>query len=292
VAGGVDSLGDIPRQARPPCSLDETGSPRELLDRLADWARCLPGVEHVSIEVNQTDEDSQSQGVLFSFQNRELGEWLQKNADHWAALVGGQHVILTSDASPGSEQRQPGSATLLLVPLVSNSVLQAVLRLEVRDPARMPPPQMLDSLFGLCRDIAPIVSWMRCSGAIWPETSRAVGEAGNPERVCDQLPKERCQPEQSWQTSVEAFANIVHDLRDPLVAVRGYAKMLLEEKSGRINERQREELATILANTQRMVTLLNGLSRLVADWQLRLDPPDVREWRKPPVWSGPTEVDR
>jgi signal transduction histidine kinase len=78
------------------------------------------------------------------------------------------------------------------------------------------------------------------------------------------------------------MSNAIHELRTPLVAIRGYSKLILEEQTGPINDKQREFLQAVLANANRLVDVLNGLSRVTSDpLQLSLAPCDIRSlWQK------------
>lgn len=78
------------------------------------------------------------------------------------------------------------------------------------------------------------------------------------------------------------MSNAIHELRTPLVAIRGYAKLMLEEQTGPINDKQREFLQTVVANANRLVDVLNGLTRVTSDpRQLSLAPCDIRSlWQK------------
>ena len=50
----------------------------------------------------------------------------------------------------------------------------------------------------------------------------------------------------------EYVAQVVHDLKTPVLAIGGYAKRLREEKMGPLNERQKEALDTILETADRL----------------------------------------
>ena len=83
------------------------------------------------------------------------------------------------------------------------------------------------------------------------------------------------------QTRSDLIANLAHDLRTPFVSIRGYTKMMLEERAGPINSTQREYLTIVAENTNRVIQLLNDLLQLATKQPLRLEPFDVCDlWRE------------
>jgi len=59
------------------------------------------------------------------------------------------------------------------------------------------------------------------------------------------------------QTRSDETANLAHDLRTPFVSIRGYTRMLLEERVGPINSTQREYLTIVAENTDKAIRRLN-----------------------------------
>jgi signal transduction histidine kinase len=51
----------------------------------------------------------------------------------------------------------------------------------------------------------------------------------------------------------EAIAHVAHKLRTPLVAIRGYVRMLLQGRAGDLNDTQREYLTIVADNADRLV---------------------------------------
>lgn len=77
----------------------------------------------------------------------------------------------------------------------------------------------------------------------------------------------------------QQLSDTVHELRSPLVAVAGYARLLLKEHAGGINHTQRGYLGVILENAGRMSELLKQAGRSVGG--LQLETFDLRElWRE------------
>ena len=89
----------------------------------------------------------------------------------------------------------------------------------------------------------------------------------------DAEPHSKCQS--------ELIADLAHDLRTPFVSIRGYTKMILEERAGPINSTQREYLSIVAENTIRAIQLLNDLLAVATSQPLRLETMDVRDlWQE------------
>ncbi len=71
------------------------------------------------------------------------------------------------------------------------------------------------------------------------------------------------------------LSNIAHELRTPLVAIRGYTKMILEGRAGEINDTQRRYLSVVEENIDRVVSLSGNMARLTARQQLRTEALDL-----------------
>ncbi|HNF77136.1 MAG TPA: ATP-binding protein, partial [Thauera aminoaromatica] len=77
---------------------------------------------------------------------------------------------------------------------------------------------------------------------------------------------------------LEAFSySVSHDLRAPLRAIDGFARILVEEAGPRLDERQREQLVRIRAGAERMAILIDALIDLasVSRQPLRRRPVDL-----------------
>lgn len=58
------------------------------------------------------------------------------------------------------------------------------------------------------------------------------------------------------------LANVAHEIRTPLSAIRGYARMLVDGRAGPVNPRQSEFLNAINENTNKLIHLVNWMTRI------------------------------
>src|SRR5262249_36871299 len=54
--------------------------------------------------------------------------------------------------------------------------------------------------------------------------------------------------------------NVAHDLRTPMAAIRGYARMVLDGRAGEVNDTQKEYLRIIAENTNRLISLVGWMN--------------------------------
>lgn len=73
------------------------------------------------------------------------------------------------------------------------------------------------------------------------------------------------------------ISNLVHDLRGPLFAARGYARLLLDEHLGNVTVTQRKYLNSVVDNVNKMSNILNHLHEFPADGSLDLDTFSLRD---------------
>ncbi len=78
------------------------------------------------------------------------------------------------------------------------------------------------------------------------------------------------------ETRANLIASLTHDLRTPLVSIRGYTRMMLQDRAGPINATQREYLTIVAENTNRVIQLLNNLSQLTSQRPLHFEAFDLR----------------
>jgi hypothetical protein len=112
----------------------------------------------------------------------------------------------------------------MLFPMIGSSGLEGLLDIRFHDECDDVP----DALYARLHD------WCRASGSVLTTLRR-------------------------HQAEKDGFAAGIHALVTPLAAIRGFTRMLLENRDGRATAEQQEFLSTILANVERMVDTIGGL---------------------------------
>ena len=57
----------------------------------------------------------------------------------------------------------------------------------------------------------------------------------------------------------EFLSNISHELKTPLVSIKGYSEILHDETLGSLNNQQKKALSTVLRNSERLIGLVDAL---------------------------------
>lgn len=73
------------------------------------------------------------------------------------------------------------------------------------------------------------------------------------------MPPEENHLQEETGTQNEIISLVAHELKNPLVSIKGYAEILLAGAAGDVNEQQSGFLRTIVNNTERMAELINDL---------------------------------
>lgn len=77
--------------------------------------------------------------------------------------------------------------------------------------------------------------------------------------VNEQLRIEKLQMEQANDAQDEFFSHMTHDLRSPLAAILGFARMLKDQMFGELNQKQMQYVGCISDSGQHMLDLVNNL---------------------------------
>lgn len=89
------------------------------------------------------------------------------------------------------------------------------------------------------------------------------------EEIVSKLQRLAFELETSIQILSRNFTHAIHDMRAPIVAIRGYTRMVLEGRAGPINEKQRTFLTTVAENTDKLVNLAKEIDYFRAEPSVR-----------------------
>ena len=106
--------------------------------------------------------------------------------------------------------------------------------------------------------------------------------AGQPEQIemeIERLRREHRELKAFVRMQSHLQFHAAHELRTPLAAVRGYARMMLDGKGGEINTTQRDYLTAVVDNSNRLINLVSWMSRVAeqSPQELRLTTFDLRD---------------
>jgi signal transduction histidine kinase len=73
------------------------------------------------------------------------------------------------------------------------------------------------------------------------------------------------------------MSNAIHDLRGPIFAARGYAKLILENRAGDVTVTQQRYLASVLENINKLTAIVTTLQDLPSEDVLNLEQLSFRE---------------
>src|SRR5438445_9488911 len=72
------------------------------------------------------------------------------------------------------------------------------------------------------------------------------------------------------------ISNVIHDLRGPIFAARGYAKLILENRAGDVTVTQERYLRSVLENINKLSAIVATLQDLPSEDGLNLQQLDFR----------------
>jgi hypothetical protein len=97
-------------------------------------------------------------------------------------------------------------------------------------------------------------------------------------------------PELQRRLMLNFLSNLAHELRTPLVTIRGYTRLVVEGGAGELNAAQREHLQKVLADANELVSLTDALTSVSRFETFRLSSLNVcslsRDWVRSAEASG------
>jgi signal transduction histidine kinase len=161
----------------------------------------------------------------------------------------------------GTDQGTDGADIhFLMIPVIHNSRLQAVLGIASRLQAEEPVAMRLELLRLLSRISGPFLAASR-----------------DAERLCSRMDE----LESILHIKSHLMSNVCHEFRSLLAAIRGYSRRVLDGRAGVISNEQRDHLAVILRNSNKLLDLVSHSVPFTAEQQLRVERFDLRDtWHR------------
>ena len=169
------------------------------------------------------------------------------------------------------------SETTLLLPLVHDSTLHAVLGVTLPGP-KHPLGRAVEPLRDLCQQAAPLLARLREIGELHTLVAgltQLVQEGARHEVRRRELEDDVRGARLELALRANLNANLNHALRTPLAAIRGYARLMMEDGTTP-GHSPRQHLDVIVRNAERLVEIAANLA-CAPRVRPRLAPVDVRE---------------
>jgi signal transduction histidine kinase len=177
------------------------------------------------------------------------------------AMVGISHAEESSVPRPAAAAR----SSIVLIPVIDDDVLCGAIGLiSPLDGAQLS-VEDIESVRQLANDAAPILGRLQ---EIERLTARNQELAGAAQRSVDvetnlgKVANEKTHLDALLKIGWHVQSNIAHELRTPLAAIRGYARMILDGRTGEVTDTQRDYLRIINENTNRLINIANWMTHL------------------------------
>ena len=246
------------------------GWPRALGMRLAPLVQASRLDELMTLVVRFAEEMAQAGGGFLALVDARTQELDLSSARDARGLVvrpadlrplfAGEGVLPRLGHGVHVQQTSPSGVTTLLLPLLHDSALQAVLGVELAGPAR-PLGRAVEPLRDLCQQAAPLIARLREIAHLQAlvEGLTTLVQDG----ACHETRRREIEHDlrgARYQVAMRShlIASVNHALRTPLVALRGYARLLLEGRA-RSADQQREYLEVLTRNADRLVDVAANL---------------------------------
>src|SRR6059036_3378983 len=197
--------------------------------------------------------------------------WLKSHLERHPGLSmklrQGEMIGISHEESSAARPATAARSSVVLIPLISDARLQAAIGLVSPLDGPHLSAEDIEAVRQIAHDASPILARLQEIELLKrqnQELSRKAERAASAEADLAKAADEKNRFEALVKIGWYVQSNIAHDLRTPLGAIRGYARMILDGRTGDINDTQREYLRIITENTNRVINIANWMS-YVAD---------------------------
>ncbi|HLH31794.1 MAG TPA: HAMP domain-containing sensor histidine kinase [Terriglobia bacterium] len=246
------------------------GPERSPLSRLNE-ARSLEGFQAELIRIISSELHH---GEVFAglydtaARNLQIPTWVKSHLERHPSLYqklqqGEMAGISHTEENPVLRPASATRSSVVLIPLIASNALQGIVGLV----SSLDGPQLsveeIEGIRQLAYEVSPILSRLQEIESLRQENKTLKNTAGRTSDVEDNLAatiEERNALNAVLQMHSHLQANVAHELRTPLAAIRGYTRMILDGRGGEINATQRDYLRIVTENTNRLIGLVSWMS--------------------------------
>jgi len=178
--------------------------------------------------------------------------WLRSHLERHPGLIvkleEGEMVGITHEPDASARRAGAAPASVVLIPLLSDGRLQAAIGLVSPLDGPHLSAEEIEAVRHIAREASPILarlqeieSLKRRNQELAEKAERAAIAEAHLAKVTD----EKMRSEALIKIASHVQSNIAHDLRTPLGAIRGYARMIIDGRAGDTNNTQRNYLRII-----------------------------------------------
>jgi signal transduction histidine kinase len=224
----------------------------------------------------------------------QIPSWVRSHLDRHPALhkkleQGEMAGIGHADENPVLRPASTVRSSVVLIPLIDENLLQAVVGLASPLDGPQPSAEEIEAVRQLADNASPILSRLQEIDRLRRESQELRKAMQSASKVTDDFAgvvEQKNALEAVLQMRSHLQANVAHELRTPLAAIRGYARMILDGRGGEVNATQKEYLRIVTENTNRLIGLVSWMSYLaeLSVQHLKLSTFDLRD-----VWAKSVE---
>ena len=198
----------------------------------------------------------------------QIPSWVKSHLERHPALYkkleqGEMAGISHTEDNPVPRPASAARSSVVLIPLNGDETLQGIIGLVSPLDGPQVPAEAIESVRQLVYDVSPILGRLQQLEALRLENQEmkaAIRHVSDTEKDLSRAIEEPNTLDAVIQMRSHLHANVAHELRTPLAAIRGYARMILDGRGGEINPTQREYLRVVTDNTNRLIGLVSWMS--------------------------------
>ena len=198
----------------------------------------------------------------------QIPSWVKSHLERHPALYkkleqGEMAGISHTEDNPVPRPASAARSSVVLIPLNGDEILQGIIGLVSPLDGPQVPAEAIESVRQLVYDVSPILGRLQQLEALRLENQEmkaAIRRVSDTEKDLARAIEQRNTLDAVIQMRSHLHANVAHELRTPLAAIRGYTRMILDGRGGEINPTQREYLRVVTDNTNRLVGLVSWMS--------------------------------